>query len=73
MIWTLRAHMVGVAGIHFEGGDIVTRGFTGEISRWNVSKLPPIEAIDRCVRCLPLRFDEHAGGLVEQQSACDIP
>jgi WD40 repeat protein len=73
MIWTLRAHMIGVAGVHFEGTDIVTRGFTGEISRWNVSKLPSQAMIERCVRCQPLAFDENTGGLVEQQPSCDIP
>jgi WD40 repeat protein/serine/threonine protein kinase len=73
MIWTLRAHNSGVAGVHFEDSDIVTRGFTGEISRWNVSKLPLTQTIDRAVRCLPLRFDEETGVLVEQEPTCDIP
>lgn len=66
MIWAFRAHRSGLAGIHFEGNDIVTRGFTGEISRWSIPAPPPPEAIDRIVRCLPLRFDEDSGGLVEQ-------
>ena len=73
MLWTLRAHRVGILGVHFEGVDIVTRGFTGEVSRWNVSKLPPVETIDRAARCLPLRFDENTGGLVEQTPACELP
>jgi WD40 repeat protein len=73
MIWTLRAHTVGVAGVHFDGDDIVTRGFLGDVSRWSVSKLASAETIDRVVRCLPLRFDEDTGGLVEQMPDCDVP
>jgi len=74
MIWTLRAHRTAITGVHFAGGDIVTRGSTGEISRWNVSKLPSQETIERSARCLPLRLDQDTGDLVEQdQAACDIP
>jgi WD40 repeat protein/serine/threonine protein kinase len=36
LLWTLPAHKVGVVGIHFDGGDIVTRGFGGDVSRWTV-------------------------------------
>jgi hypothetical protein len=71
--WTLRAYRSGITGIHFNGGDFVTRGFTGEISRWNVSKLLSAETIDRAVLCLALRFDEDTGGLMEQAPACDLP
>ena len=73
LLWTLRAHRLAITGIHFDGADIVTRGSSGDISRWNVSNLPSIEAIERAARCLPLRLDEDAGSLVEQQSRCDIP
>ncbi|HEY0986436.1 MAG TPA: WD40 repeat domain-containing protein [Kofleriaceae bacterium] len=72
MLWTLRAHRLAITGVHFDGDDIVTRGSTGDVSRWKVSKLPSIEGIDRAARCLPLRFDEDTGGLVEQESPCDI-
>jgi WD40 repeat protein len=34
LLWTLPAHKVGVVGIHFDGSDIVTRGFGGDVSRW---------------------------------------
>jgi WD40 repeat protein len=33
-LWTMPAHKLHVTGIHFDAGDIVTRGFGGEISRW---------------------------------------
>jgi WD40 repeat protein len=36
LLWTLPAHKVGVVGIHFDGSDIVTRGFGGDVSRWTV-------------------------------------
>jgi WD40 repeat protein len=75
MIWTMRAHRSGIAGIHFEGRDIVTRGFTGEISRWTVPRrLSPerLHSIDDITRCLPLRLDEKTGSLIEQQP-CNTP
>jgi WD40 repeat protein len=75
MIWTMRAHRSGIAGIHYEGSDIVTRGFTGEVSRWEISRqLSPelLRSVDDITRCLPLRLDENTGSLIEQQ-ACDTP
>jgi hypothetical protein len=56
--------------------DIVTRSLTGELSRWSLAKLPAQElagAAERYIPCLPLRFDEATGGLVEQDPACDVP
>jgi WD40 repeat protein len=47
-LWTLPVHKSAVIGIHVEGGDIVTRGFTGEISRWTLPK--PENVIDACGR-----------------------
>lgn len=35
-IWTLPAHKTRVVGLHFEGNDLVTRGFSGEMTRWTV-------------------------------------
>ncbi len=37
-LWTLPAHKSHLIGVHFEGNDIVTRGFTGEVSRWTLPK-----------------------------------
>lgn len=36
LLWTLPAHNVGLVGIHFDGSDIVTRGFGGDVSRWTI-------------------------------------
>jgi WD40 repeat protein len=47
-VWTLQAHMSFVTGVHVQDGDIITRAFTGEISRWRV---PPAEQmIAECKR-----------------------
>jgi len=35
-LWTLEAHKSHVIGVHFEGADIVTRGFGGDVSRWTL-------------------------------------
>jgi WD40 repeat protein/serine/threonine protein kinase len=66
LIWTLPAHRSAIVGIHFEGTDLVTRGFQGEVSRWALPALPSAAVIERVLRCLPLRFDEKVGALVEQ-------
>jgi hypothetical protein len=34
LLWKLQAHKSYVIGVHYEGDDIVTRGFAGDISRW---------------------------------------
>jgi WD40 repeat protein/serine/threonine protein kinase len=50
-LWTLPAHASAVVGVHLEGTDLVTRGSTGEISRW---RLPQSEAvIGACARHPP--------------------
>jgi WD40 repeat protein len=41
-LWVLQAHKSNVIGVHFEGEDIVTRGFAGDISRWTLPKPDPM-------------------------------
>jgi len=41
-IWKLPVHRSPVIALHFEGDDVVTRGFGGEVSRWT---LPDPEAV----------------------------
>jgi WD40 repeat protein len=36
LLWTLPAHKSPLTALHFEGADIVTRGFGGDVSRWTV-------------------------------------
>lgn len=66
LIWALPAHRTLIAGIHFEGLDVVTRSFTGELARVHLTGEVSLPAVDRLVRCLPLRLDEDRGILVEQ-------
>ena len=45
-LWTMPAHKSAVIAVHIEDGDLVTRGFTGEMSRW---RLPgPEHVIEAC-------------------------
>jgi WD40 repeat protein len=46
-LWTLSAHPSYVAGLHFEGGELVTRGFGGDVSRWRLS--PATKVIEEAV------------------------
>jgi WD40 repeat protein len=72
MLWFLPAHDARIAGVHFENTDIVTRGFTGEIARWALPSQPDLARIaDDIIRCLPVRYDDDTGGLVEQERRCD--
>ena len=41
-LWMLQAHKSAVIRIYVEGGDLITRGFTGEISRWRLPKLEQV-------------------------------
>lgn len=50
-LWTLPAHKTAVVGIHFDGADIMTRGFTGEVSRWRLPQSGAV--IDACARHAP--------------------
>jgi WD40 repeat protein/serine/threonine protein kinase len=45
-LWRLPVHESHVIGIRIEGDDIVTRGFTGEVSRWTLPK--PAAVIAAC-------------------------
>jgi len=72
-IWNLQAHLSAVAGIRIEGDQIVTHGYTGEISRWVLPKLGSVSVIDALVRCLPLQFDEEHGGLLVNDHPCPRP
>jgi WD40 repeat protein len=51
-IWTLQAHRSAVLGINFEGGDIITRAITGDITRWSLPAAAlVIEACHRTGAC----------------------
>ncbi|HEX8113025.1 MAG TPA: serine/threonine-protein kinase [Kofleriaceae bacterium] len=46
LLWTLPAHKSEIYGVHVEGGDIVTRGITGELARWTLPN--PEQVIRAC-------------------------
>jgi WD40 repeat protein len=52
LLWALQAHTSQIIGVHVEGRDIVTRGSSGELSRWTLPRSEQvIEACgdrDRC-------------------------
>jgi WD40 repeat protein/serine/threonine protein kinase len=51
-LWTMPAHKSLLVGIRVEGDDIVTRGFSGDISRWTLPKSEQvIEACSDHERC----------------------
>jgi len=45
-LWTMPAHRSALIGVRVEGNDIVTRGFSGDISRWTLPK--PEQVIEAC-------------------------
>ena len=71
-LWSLKAHADIVSSLHFEGAELVTRGFAGDIARWSLPSLPPPTVLDSILRCLPVRFDDDTGTLVEQ-APCTQP
>jgi len=71
-LWSLPAHADIISSLHFEGADLVTRGFAGDIARWTLPALPPASVLESLLRCLPIRFDDESGTLVEQ-ARCERP
>jgi len=56
LLWALPAHKSQLIGVHVEGADIVTRGFSGELSRWKLPRSEQvIEACDGQERCAIMR------------------
>jgi WD40 repeat protein/serine/threonine protein kinase len=51
LLWMLQAHKSYAIGVHYEGGDIVTRGFAGDVSRWTVPQSDSIIEACRASAC----------------------
>lgn len=52
LLWKMQAHPSHLVGVHVEGDNIVTRGFSGDIARWSLPKPEQvIEACDHNARC----------------------
>jgi hypothetical protein len=45
-LWVMPAHKSNLAGIHVDGDEIVTRGFSGDIAHWVLPK--PEQIIEQC-------------------------
>jgi len=45
-LWAMQAHRSQLIGIRIEGDDIVTRGLSGDISRWSLPR--PEQVIEEC-------------------------
>jgi WD40 repeat protein/serine/threonine protein kinase len=45
-LWTLLAHKSHIVGVRIDGNDIVTRGFSGDVSRWTLPS--PEQVIEAC-------------------------
>jgi eukaryotic-like serine/threonine-protein kinase len=45
-LWVMPAHRSHLVGVHVEGNDIVTRGFSGDIARWSLPR--PEQVIEAC-------------------------
>jgi hypothetical protein len=43
------AHQPHVIVVHFEGGDLVTRGFNGDLARWTLPK-PDLDSMTDLLR-----------------------
>jgi WD40 repeat protein len=58
LLWMLKAHTSYVIGVHYDGNDIVTRGFAGDIARWTLPS--PNTVIEAChaSTCAPVATPE---------------
>jgi WD40 repeat protein len=58
LLWTLQAHTSYVISVHYEGDDIVTRGFAGDIARWALPSPDKIIEACRASTCTPVATAE---------------
>jgi WD40 repeat protein/serine/threonine protein kinase len=58
LLWVLQTHRSFVVGVHYEGSDLVTRGFAGDVARWALP--PPEKIIEVCHAdtCAPVATTE---------------
>jgi WD40 repeat protein len=46
LLWLLQAHRSYVIGVHYEGDELITRGFAGDVARWSLPS--PDTIIESC-------------------------
>jgi WD40 repeat protein len=51
LLWMLQAHRSYVIGVHYEGDDLVTRGFAGDVARWTLPRSDRIIEACRASTC----------------------
>lgn len=51
LLWTLQAHKSYVIGLHYEGSELVTRGFAGDVARWSLPRSEEIIEACHAVTC----------------------
>jgi WD40 repeat protein len=51
LLWMLQAHRSYVTGVHYEGDDLVTRGFAGDVARWTLPQSDRIIEACRASTC----------------------
>jgi WD40 repeat protein len=58
LLWTLQAHSDYVIGVHYEGGELVSRGRAGDIVRWAFPPSDKVIAACRARGCSSPSFEE---------------
>jgi WD40 repeat protein/serine/threonine protein kinase len=53
LLWKLQAHRSYIVGVHYEGEDLVTRGFAGDVARWALPESDVIIDACRASMCAP--------------------
>jgi len=46
LLWMLQAHRTYIVGVHYEGDDLITRSFAGDVARWALPS--PDRVIESC-------------------------
>ncbi len=58
LLWMLQAHRSYVIGVHFEGNDLITRGFAGEVARWALPSPDKVIGACQASTCAPVATAE---------------
>jgi WD40 repeat protein len=59
LLWMQQAHKSYVVGVHYEGDDLVTRGFAGDVTRWALPSPAKIISACHASTCAPLATAEN--------------
>jgi WD40 repeat protein len=59
LLWMQQAHKSYVVGVHYEGNDLVTRGFAGDVTRWALPAPATVIGACQAGTCAPLASGEN--------------